>query len=684
MSLIGSLNTALSGLQTMQAALQTVSNNIANVNTEGYTRKVSQPQTLVVAGQAVGVELAAVQRTVDEQLLRQIRDHIAKLTGQQVQSGILDQTQNLFGSLADNSSVSHGLTEFGSAIEAMANAPESVVARNGVVDTARRLADQLNFMTDNLQRMRASTDREIAASIDRINGLLPDIDDVNVEIASGLAIGRPVGDLRDRRDLLIDQLAAEIDIHYFERTSGEVVITTSSGRTLLDSLPTNLGFTPSAQVAAGATLQNGLAGITYGTAGLDITGEIRSGRLDGLLTLRDETLVDLQAEIDRLAEALRDGINALHNDGTAFPAPGSLTGSRSVAATDAPAFGGNFRVAVVDAAGLVVEALDIDLTALAPPNVGQLVAQINAMANASASINANGQLVLTAAGGNGIAVNESDSAVATGNTTQGLAHFLGLNDLFVSGSDFDVYQSDRSASATAVLGLAGSLDFSVAGATTSVAYAAGDSLTDIATAINAALGGANIAATVVNEGSGFRLEIRDGDGDNFFLSDTGTLSGQLNLRAGQAGTAGLLEVRPAVLADPNLVARGELSSAVTLAVGDIAISAGDGSIARAMADAFTTDRSFAAAGGLPVSVTTLAGYAANILSLNAANASVLGDEIAFGESFAIALETQSAAISQVNLDEELAQLVVLQNAYAASARLTTTISELLDLLIEIV
>ena len=128
MSLIGSLNSALSGLQTTQAALQTVSNNIANVNTEGYARKVTRPQTLVVAGQAAGVELGAVQRTVDEQLLRQIRDHVAKLTGQQVQSGILDQTQNLFGSLTDNSSVSHGLTEFGSAIEAMANAPESVVA----------------------------------------------------------------------------------------------------------------------------------------------------------------------------------------------------------------------------------------------------------------------------------------------------------------------------------------------------------------------------------------------------------------------------------------------------------------------------------------------------------------------------------------------------------------------------
>ena len=101
----------------------------------------------------------------------------------------------------------------------------------------------------------------------------------------------------------------------------------------------------------------------------------------------DETLVDLQAEIDRLAEVSRDQLNALHNDGTAFPPPTSLTGARTVAATDRPAMSGSARFAVVDSTGVVVETLDIDLGALAPPNIGQLVAQINAMTNASASIN---------------------------------------------------------------------------------------------------------------------------------------------------------------------------------------------------------------------------------------------------------------------------------------------------------
>jgi flagellar hook-associated protein 1 FlgK len=684
MSLVNSLNTAISSLQAAQAQLQVTSSNIANVNTEGYSRKTVSATSVVLDGQGAGVSLSDVKRTVDENLLRQIREHIATLAGKQIQNNYLTRTQNLFGTLADNSSLSHGMTDLGSALEALATSPESAVARSDVVDTAWRLAEQLNRTTDQLQQMRAEVDQEIGRVVGEITSLLTDIEDFNTQIVDAVAIGRSAAELQDQRDSLINDLAELIDIQYFERPSGEIVIATTSGRTLLDSVAVTLSHTPAAQLAATATYQNGISGIGYGAAGTDITTEIRDGRLAGLITLRDETLVDLQAEIDRLAETLRDQLNALHNDGTAFPPPTSLTGTRGLAATDAPAMTGSFRVTVVDSDGVVVETQDIDLTALAPPNIGQLVTQINGMANASASINASGQFVISATGGNSIAVNELDSQVTSGTASFGMAQFLGLNDFVDSGTDYDVMLSDRTASDTAALGLAGTLSFSIAGATTNVAYAAGDSLTDIATAISGALGGSNITASVVREGSGYRLEIVDADGDNFFLSDSGTLASQLNLRPGVAGTAGRLEVRSALVSDPNLLARGELSDAAGLAVGDVAISTGDGTIARAMAKAFTADVTFAAAGGLPTTVTDLAGYAANILALNASNANAMDGDVNAGKSFRLALETQAAAISQVNLDEELASLVIIQNAYAASARLTTTISEMLDILLEIV
>ena len=681
MSLMNSLLSVTNTLQTTQAQIQITSNNISNLNTEGYTRKTAQPMTQVANGQVLAVELSEIQRTVNEDLLAQIREHISLLTGQTVRRDTLDRTQDLFGTLSENTSISHELTELSTALEALANSPNNAAARGDAVEAARRVADRMNVLSESVQDLRSEAETAIGESVERVNTLVEDIHDLNGEISLSETAGRSTADLRDQRDVLLRDLAEEIDIKTFERGSGEVVVSTAAGRTLLDSVPVPLSHVTASQLAAGTTYLNGIPAIVLGAGGPDITLEITGGRIGGLLTLRDETLVDLQAEIDRLAETLRDQVNAAHNNTSAFPAPSSLTGSHAFAAADAPSMTGSFRVTIVDAAGAVVETQDIALGGLA--NVGALVTAINGMTNATASLNANGQLVVTASAGNGVAVNELDGTVTTGNRTYGMGDFLGLNDVFQDTTDYDVMISDRFASDTTALGLSGTLTFSAGGAATPVAYAAGDDLTTIAANITAALGGANVTATVVREADGYRLEIRDANGDNLFVTDSGILASQFNLRPGESGTSSRLSLDQALSADSSLLGHASLSGAAGLAVGDIAVSLGDATGARALADAFTTDLTIASAGGLPTSTSTLAGYAAQIISLNAANANALETDVTFGESFRVALETQSANISQVNLDEELANLVVFQNAFSASARLTTTIIEMLDTLLQI-
>lgn len=681
MSLTASLLSAVSSLNAVQAQFQITSSNIANVNTPGYSRKTVALSNQVIDGRSAGVRLGDVTRTVNDALVRELREHISQLGGYRVKEEYLTRTQGYFGTLDSNSSISHRLSEMGSAFDALAVTPDSPATRSAAVLEAQRTAGQLNLLTDNLQQMRSEADREIGRTVERINQRLGDISELNHKIERATVGGDTAPDLQDQRDQLIKELAEDIDIQYFERTTGEVVIMTSGGRTLLDNQPVPLSHTPAAQISAATGHQSGLSGVLYGATSIDITDELSEGRLGALLEIRDDTLVDLQAQTDRLAEVLRDQVNALHNDGTAYPPPASLTGLRSLAATDAPTMSGNFRVSVLDSAGVVVETLDIDLATLAPPNVGQLVTQIDGMANATASLDASGQLVIAGTGGNRIAVNELDSLVTTGSSSTGLGHFLGLNNLLDEGLDYDRYASDRLASDTAALGLAGSLSFDIAGATTNVAYAAGDSLSDIAAAINGALGGANITASVVREAEGYRLQIIDNDGDNFFLSDSGPLTLQSNLRPGLPGTAGRLELRQDIQANPDLLARGELSDAPGLAAGDIGVSAGNGDVAAALGKLFTSDVSFAAAGGLSAVQLTLEGYGASIVAGSAALTNAAQSDLDLGEGFQLALENQAASLSQVNLDEELANIVVLQNTYAASARITTAVSEMLDTLL---
>ncbi|MCG8596332.1 MAG: flagellar hook-associated protein FlgK [Kiloniellales bacterium] len=681
MSLTASLLSAVSSLNAVQAQFQITSSNIANVNTPGYSRKTVALSNQVIDGRSAGVRLGDVTRTVNDALVRELREHISQLGGYRVKEEYLTRTQGYFGTLDSNSSISHRLSEMGSAFDALAVTPDSPATRSAAVLEAQRTAGQLNLLTDNLQQMRSEADREIGRTVERINQRLGDISELNHKIERATVGGDTAPDLQDQRDQLIKELAEDIDIQYFERTTGEVVIMTSGGRTLLDNQPVPLSHTPAAQISAATGHQSGLSGVLYGATSIDITDELSEGRLGALLEIRDDTLVDLQAQTDRLAEVLRDQVNALHNDGTAYPPPASLTGLRSLAATDAPTMSGNFRVSVLDSAGVVVETLDIDLATLAPPNVGQLVTQIDGMANATASLDASGQLVIAGTGGNRIAVNELDSLVTTGSSSTGLGHFLGLNNLLDEGLDYDRYASDRLASDTAALSLAGSLSFDIAGTTTNVAYAAGDSLSDIAAAINGALGGANITASVVREAEGYRLQIIDNDGDNFFLSDSGPLTLQSNLRPGLPGTAGRLELRQDIQANPDLLARGELSDAAGLAAGDIGVSAGNGDVAAALGKLFTSDVSFAAAGGLSAVQLTLEGYGASIVAGSAALTNAAQSDLDLGEGFQLALENQAASLSQVNLDEELANIVVLQNTYAASARITTAVSEMLDTLL---
>lgn len=681
MSLIGALRSAVQSLSVTQAQFQIASTNIANATSEGFSRKTATTSSIVVDGVAGGVRLTDIQRQVDAALIGRVREQTTIVGRLDTRNQYLARIQQLFGTLGDNSSIGHSTSRLGAAFESLATLPDNAASNYNVVDQAVLLASQLAGMTEELQRIRTEADQEIDLAVNDINAKLSAIDGLNMQIIAAQNVGAPIGELADQRDTLVAALAREIDISVIERTNGEVAIYTSGGRSLLDNGVTTLAHTGAAQVGPTVSLGNGIGGIDYSSSAIDITSEITGGRLAALIEVRDVLAVDLQAEIDGFAETLRAAINAQHNNGTAYPVPTTLTGTQTLAGTDAPTMSGFFRVTVVDGNGEVVETNDIDLSGTA--DVAAVVAAINAMANVTASIDAAGHVIVAATGGNGISVNELTSAVTSGNNTTGLAQFLGLNDFFTGPTAYAMMMTDRVSSATAALGLAGTLTFGHGGATTAVNYAAGDSITAIAASISAALAGQNVTATVLREGTGFRVQIEDIDGDNLFVTDSGGLTAAINLRAGQAGMAGLIQVRDQLQTNPALVAHAESSAAAGLAVGDVAVSLGDGAAARGMANAFSNNLSFGRAGSLAATQTRLADYAGSIVATNAMLASNASDASDAAASHYQSLVTQAASVSQVNLDEEMANIIVLQNAYGAAARVTSAANEMLDLLVNL-
>ena len=128
MSLSQAIQIAVTGLQTTQRALQTTSDNIANANTDGFTRKKVEFTNINLLGRGAGVEVSRISRSVNEFLLRQIRDTQGVTNNFEVRDKALQEIQLLFGTPESDNSISNSLTELKNAFEALALTPENPVS----------------------------------------------------------------------------------------------------------------------------------------------------------------------------------------------------------------------------------------------------------------------------------------------------------------------------------------------------------------------------------------------------------------------------------------------------------------------------------------------------------------------------------------------------------------------------
>jgi flagellar hook-associated protein 1 len=701
MSITLSIRTALSGLNAAQAALQVTSDNVANASTPGYTRKTVDLQSRTLAGQGAGVQTGEIARQVDEFLISQLRGQRSVVGDNTIRDQFLQQIQSLFGTPEDNQTIPAEISALQTAFEQLAVTPEFAANSSSVVSAASQLADLFNNFASTSQNLRLQADTQIGQIVSTVNDKLKNIADLNAQISRATTLGQTTAALQDERDRLLGDVADNIDIHVFPRSDGSVDVYTGSSRLLVSGATAfDLTHTAATQVSASigyvdpgdSAYPGAITGIFLnGTAATDdITNEIASGKLKALIDMRDTQLPNLQSELDQLSQSMADSVNAVHNTGTAFPPPSTLTGSQSFNSADVLSATGTVRVAVINQSdGSVVETQDIALGALT--TVGDVVSAINGMTNASASLNSAGKVVINAsAAGYGIAINEMDSAVTVvGSETRGLSQYLGLNDLFqtnVAPSQYSSFSTAQLSSSTSAMGIAGTLTFTANGVSTTANYATTDSLEDIAATINgnATLSGANIAASVINDGSGRRLIVQDADQDNFIVTDSGNFLSTTQMTSDATSASHVLAVRSDILANPARIARAELSSAAGLAAGDTGVTEGDATIATDLAGALNASTTFSATGDLSNTSTTFASYASSILSLQATSASDASNQLDFNKSLLTSLDARNSSVSGVNIDEELANLVILQQAYNASARVLTTSTDMLDELLNVI
>ena len=424
MSIRAAQSAALSALQTSQAGISVSSENIANASVEGYTAKSLSLSSSVTTGASTGVTVTSVGSTVDSYLLKSISEAASESGYASVFSDPLNMVASQFGDVGDDGSISTLIADLETAIAALAVSADSQSEKSTTLSEANAIADELNNLSQSVQDQRASADQSIEDTVDQINDLLNEIHAYNNQLSGTDGTTLTTSELEDARAQAINELSELVDISYYTDSSNTTQIYIG-GTLVVGSQVQELSYNAVGTVTSDTTF----ADITVN--GNSITDSISGGSLGGLIELRDETLPDIQEELDNLATTLMDSINAVTNLGTAYPAPSELVGSEEVDLTDAFSGTGTVRLAATDEDGNAVEIIEIDLSTIT--TVQDLVDAINSSTYLDASVGSDGTLEIAASDDDyGVSIINMDASV--GAEDQGFSDYFGLNDMF-TGTD---------------------------------------------------------------------------------------------------------------------------------------------------------------------------------------------------------------------------------------------------------
>jgi flagellar hook-associated protein 1 len=309
------LSTGVSGLLAFQRALDTTSHNIANASTPGYSRQLVNLATqgadqLGNGWVGRGVEVTSIERAFDATLSGQVRTATSGYQQLDTFATLAARIDNLFSD--SSSGLSTTLQQFMNAVQAVADAPTSTSARQVLLSQAQALVTRLKSYTSSLDTLASQVGTQLTSEASSISSLAQGIADVNRQIvaARGLSQAAP-NDLLDQRDRLIAQLSQHVSVRTVVQDDGSVNVFIGSGQALVTAgIAATLATTPDAFDPTQQRLtlqQNGNS--------VDVTNAISGGTVGGLLQFRDTMLKDAGNALGQTAVAVATLFNAQHTAG---------------------------------------------------------------------------------------------------------------------------------------------------------------------------------------------------------------------------------------------------------------------------------------------------------------------------------------------------------------------------------
>ncbi len=453
MGLTSSLQIGRSALSASQVAIQVTGNNYANATTPGYSRQVTSFTSArdVRAGEYFlgrGVQMQGIRRQIDSAIQARLWSGISDQASANIDLQTLSQLESTLNELTDND-LSSEFSRFFDAWSELSNSPNQQGTRSLVINQGRTLASSIRGLRNDLTDLRTQIDRQLSSTVAAANDLLTRVAEINATIVQAEAGTSISNSLRDQREQLVSELSALVDVTTVEQANGVLDVLVGSIPVVLAGQ--NRGIELRTQSA------NGQLNVSVNLKQDGTELPVLSGTVGGLLRQRGQNIDSTVQQLDQVASQLIHQVNRIHSAGYTGQPQSSVIGTRSIAAADqslalndpnnlslsglpfAPTNGG-FLVTVRNQSTGATQTVRVDVDLDGINNAGNpgfgddtslanIVAQLNAAGNLSASVGSDGTLRINADSGFSFEFSED---------TSGTLAVLGVNTYFTGATARDI------------------------------------------------------------------------------------------------------------------------------------------------------------------------------------------------------------------------------------------------------
>ena len=304
-------------LQVQQTALNVTGHNIANANTKGFTRQqavmsATKPFAMpsynrpIGAGQiGTGVEVQEIRRLRDDFIDLQVRQEINKTKEWEAKQDTLDKLEVIFNEPSE-SGLRTVMDQFWEAWQDLSVKPELEAVRKAVRERGITLAETFNHMDRQFADLAEDIDASVKIKVDEINNIAGQIASLNDQIVRIEVQDDNANDLRDKRDLLADQLSEIVQVSVSENEYGALRVSIGGRALVNESQAFGISAVPNPS-------NNGYADLQWDSDGSAVL--VQSGEIRGMLDSRDNIIPDYRSQLDEMARTLVVEMNSVHSAG---------------------------------------------------------------------------------------------------------------------------------------------------------------------------------------------------------------------------------------------------------------------------------------------------------------------------------------------------------------------------------